>query len=66
MMFKNPFPKPSKFKWKTLNGKVGIIYVITPTDSCIQEGDFMAKVYFRTEKKVFLLKEWDIREEGEK
>ena len=62
MMAGNPFPRIKPFVWKDLHKKIGQILVISPTDSDLQEGNFMECVYFRTEKEMFLLFERDIRE----
>lgn len=61
MMYGNPFPEISQFEWKDLHKKIGQVYVLSPTESDIAEGDFFERVYFRTEKEMYVLFERDTR-----
>jgi len=52
------------FTWSTLHKKVVQIVVSEPTDSDINEGNFMAQVMAMDDKlNLYVIDEWDIRKE---
>lgn len=54
------------FSWSILNGKIGQIQVLEPTESDIAEGNFMRRVYFRTlEGATYFLHEESVLNQGE-
>lgn len=54
-----------KFKWIELHDSIGQIKVSEPTESDINEGDFMRYVYFMdSNRNVYALFEQDVREDN--
>jgi hypothetical protein len=52
-------PTKEEFDINELHKKVGRMIVTMPTDSDLQEGMFMAKLWFMCENgKMYLIKEW--------
>lgn len=61
-MMGSPWTYP-EFELKDLHKKIGQLLVISPTESCIAEGDFMEQVWFCDGKRnMYLIYETDIRE----
>lgn len=58
------FKEIKSFDLKDLHKKFGRIILQEPTDSCIQEGNFMSRLWFQTGENLehlWLIAKWDSR-----
>lgn len=61
------FKERKTFDLKKLHKKIGRLLVITPSDSDLQEGNFISQLWFQDEKNVlWLIAEWDALKFGTK
>ncbi len=57
-MIESPFKEITKFDWKDLHGKFGVFMWLEPTDSDLQESQFMKQLWFRDkEMNLYLVHE---------
>lgn len=62
-MIEYEFKKKLSFKIEELHKKAGTMYFMEPGDSDVNEGDFMARLWFVDEDMTWwLLCEYDVRE----
>lgn len=62
-MIEFPFKTVRVFKVRDLDRKTGQLIYTEPGDSDINEGNFMAQLAFFDGKTIYVIQEWDTRED---